>query len=139
MVRKFFSASAICQDGGIALIRIVIGLFMIYHGWEMFDREAMTQYLQWDTFKNPSAETMIYAGKVFELIAGVLLVLGLFTRIAAILMIGTLGYIAFFVGDGKVWAGAQHPFMFVLMGILFLFTGAGKYSLDNKLFNPGKR
>ena len=134
-MKKFFSSSPVWQNTGLALIRIIVGLFMIYHGWEMFDTELMNKYLEWDMFKNPSAKTMIYAGKVAELIAGILLVLGLFTRIAAILVIGTLGYIAFFVGNGKVWADAQHPFLFVLLGLLFFFTGPGKYSLDHVLFN----
>ena len=134
-MKKLFSASPFCQNAGLALIRIIVGLFMVYHGWEVFDEEAMNKYLEWDTFKNPSAKTMIYAGKVAELIAGILLVFGLFTRIAAILVIGTLGYIAFFVGNGQVWADAQHPFLFVLLGLLFFFTGPGKYSLDHILFN----
>jgi uncharacterized membrane protein YphA (DoxX/SURF4 family) len=137
-MKKFFSASPLWQNSGFALIRIIVGLFMIYHGWEMFDTEIMNKYLDWDMFKNPSAKTMIYAGKVAELIAGILLVLGLFTRIAAILVIGTLGYIAFFVGNGKVWADAQHPFLFVLLGFLFFFTGPGKYSFDHFLFNKKK-
>lgn len=137
-MKKFFSTSPLWQDGGLALIRIIFGLFMVYHGWEIFNTEAMNKYLEWDMFKNSFAKTMIYAGKVAELIAGILLVLGLFTRVAAILVIGTLGYIAFFVGNGKVWADAQHPFLFVLLGLLFFFTGPGKYSLDHFLFNKKK-
>jgi putative oxidoreductase len=137
-MKKIFSSSPVWQNTGLALIRIIVGLFMIYHGWEIFDEEKMKDYLTWDQFKNPSAKTMIYAGKVSELIAGILLVLGLFTRIAAILVIGTLGYIAFFVGSGKVWADAQHPFLFVLLGLLFFFTGPGKYSFDHFLFNKKK-
>jgi putative oxidoreductase len=134
-MNKFFSATPIAQHLGIAIVRIITGAFLIYHGWEVFDRTAMIKYLEWDQFHDSSGETMVYAGKVAELVAGVLLVLGLFTRIASILVIGTLGYIAFFIGDGKVWAGAQHPFFFVLLGFLFLFTGPGALSLDSLLFN----
>jgi putative oxidoreductase len=80
---------------------------------------------------------MVYAGKATELIAGIFLLLGLFTRVAAIILAFTLGYIAFFVGHGKVWYEDQHPFLFVLLFIVIFFTGAGRYSLDNILF--GKR
>lgn len=133
-MNRLFSSLPIALDEGIAIVRIITGLFLVYHGWEIFDAEVMNGYLQWDMFKNPSAKTMIYAGKVFELLAGILFVIGLFTRVAAILVIGTLGYIAFFVGNGKVWADAQHPFLFVLLGLLLFFTGPGTLSADNLLF-----
>jgi putative oxidoreductase len=85
-------------------------------------------------FKNSSGKTMVYAGKASEFISGILLVLGLFTRIAALLVIGTLGYISFFLGNGEIWMDAQHPFLFVLFGVVFLFVGGGKLSLDNLIF-----
>jgi uncharacterized membrane protein YphA (DoxX/SURF4 family) len=138
-MNKLFSSSPIFQNSGIAIVRIIIGIFLIYHGWEMVDAKAMNDYLQWDMFKNSSsAETMIYAGKVSELVAGILLVIGLFTRVAAILVIGTLGYIAFFVGHGKIWYNDQYPFLFVLFGFLFLFTGPGALSVDGLIFKRNR-
>lgn len=135
-MNKFFLSSPLWQNNGIALIRIVVGAFLIYHGWEMFNAAKMNEYLQWDMFKNSSsAKAMVYAGKASELAAGILLVIGLFTRIAAILVIGTLGYIAFFVGHGKIWYDDQYPFLFVLLALVFLFMGGGRLSLDNLLFN----
>lgn len=110
---------------------------MIYHGWEVFNTETMNGYLQWDQFKNSSGKFFVYAGKASELIAGIFLVAGLFTRIAAIVLIATLGYISFFIGHGKIWYDDQHPFLFVLLGFVILVTGGGKYSLDNIVF--GKR
>jgi putative oxidoreductase len=133
-MNRFFSSSPVGAHFALALVRIFIGAFLIYHGKEAFDTEAMNKYLEWDIFKNSSGKTMVYAGKIAELAAGILLVLGLFTRIAALLVIGTLGYITFFVGNGIIWMDEQHPFMFVLFGFLFLFMGGGKLSLDNLIF-----
>jgi putative oxidoreductase len=62
------------------------------------------------------------------------LILGLFTRFAALITVGTFVYIVFFIGKGKFWMEDQHPFLFVLLGVLFLFTGPGSFSLDSKLF-----
>ncbi|WP_373549454.1 hypothetical protein [Haliscomenobacter sp.] len=70
--------------------------------------------------------------------AGILLTLGLLTRVGALICIGTLAYITFFVGHGKFWYEDQHPFMFVLFGVLFFFMGPGKWSLDALLF-PNKK
>jgi putative oxidoreductase len=57
------------------------------------------------------------------LLAGVLLVLGLFTRVAALLCVGTFLYITFFIGHGRFWMEDQHPFLFALFGVLFLSPG----------------
>jgi putative oxidoreductase len=47
-----------------------------------------------------------------------------------------MAYITFKIGHGKFWYEDQHPFMFVLFGLLFFFTGPGKWSLDHVLFKP---
>lgn len=108
---------------------------MIYHGLELFSAEKMNGYLQWDLFKNSeSAKIMVYAGKAAELTGGILMFFGLFTRIAAIILIVTMAYISFFVGHGKVWYDDQHPFLFVLLALVFLFMGGGRASLDHILF-----
>lgn len=131
-MKRFFSSLPLWQDNGLALIRIVTGGFLIYHGCEMFDTPAMNEYFKWDMFKDSSnARIFVYSGKVAELVSGILLVLGLFTRIACIIVICTLGYIAFFVGHGKIWYEDQYPFLFVLIGLIFIFTGPGSFSLDS--------
>ena len=112
-----------------------MGYFMFYHGWEIFDAKAMNSYLQWDMFKNSSSgKTMVYAGKAAELAGGLFLFIGLYTRIAAIILIGTMAYISFFVGHGKIWYDDQHPFLFVLLGFVFFFMGGGRWSADHFLF-----
>ena len=95
----------------------------------------MKGYEGWDNFKNSSFGVfLVYLGKASELVAGILLFFGLLTRLAALIMIVTLLYIALFVGHGKVWYDDQHPFLFVLLGFVFIFCGPGKWSIDNILF-----
>ena len=134
-MKRFFSSSPLGRDNGLALIRIIVGGFLIYHGWEMFDATAMDEYFKWDMFKDSAvAKFFVFGGKVAELLSGILLVLGLFTRIACIILICTLGYIAFFVGHGKIWYEDQYPFLFVVIGFIFFFTGPGSFSLDSVIF-----
>ena len=66
-----FSPAPILLNNGIAIIRIVVGLLLIYHGIEIFTPETMNSYLQWDMFKGPYGKFMVYAGKTTEFIAGV--------------------------------------------------------------------
>jgi putative oxidoreductase len=103
----------------------------VYHGWEVFDKEIMKVYAGWDSFKGFSAPlTMAYFGKTSELVAGILLTIGLLTRVACIIIMGTFIYITFLVGNGKFWYEDQHPFMFLLIGLMFFFTGPGIFSVD---------
>jgi len=134
-MNKFFSSSPYALNTGLLIVRVAIGMFLIYHGWEIFNNAKMNEYLTWDAFRYSSAGPfLVYAGKAAELVAGVLLFLGLFTRIAAFLVIGALGYIAFNLGNGIIWNNDQHPFLFVMFGVLFLFTGPGTISVDHSLF-----
>jgi putative oxidoreductase len=134
-MKRFFSPLPLGRGNGLALIRVIVGGFLIYHGWEMFDTTAMNEYFKWDMFKDsPVAKFFVYGGKVAELLSGILLVLGLFTRIACIILICTLGYIAFIVGHGKIWYEDQYPFLFVVIGFIFFFTGPGSFSLDSVIF-----
>jgi putative oxidoreductase len=134
-MNKIFSASPLWQQQGLAIIRIIVGLFLVYHGWEVFDAAKMKEYTTWNTWKDyPSPEFMVYLGKTSELAGGVLLTLGLFSRLACIIIAGTMLYIVFFVGNGKFWSNDQHPFLFVLIAFIFFFTGPGKWSLDQLIF-----
>jgi uncharacterized membrane protein YphA (DoxX/SURF4 family) len=134
-MNNFFSSSALWQSNGLALIRIVIGTFLVYHGWEIFSVEKMNGYLKWDVFKDSSVgRILVYVGKGSELVAGILLFLGLLTRIACLILICTMVYIAFFLGNGKIWYEDQYPFLFALFGLVFIFTGPGSLSIDKLIF-----
>jgi uncharacterized membrane protein YphA (DoxX/SURF4 family) len=133
-MKYFFSSGPLYQQTGIAIIRIVVGLFLVYHGWEVFDAEKMKGYAQWDQFNNQPATIMVYAGKLAEFIGGIFLTFGFMTRVASLLIAGTMLYISFFVGNGKIWYEDQHPFLFVLLAMVFFFTGPGKWSVDGKIF-----
>jgi len=115
----------------IAIIRIIIGCFMIIHGMEIFSHEKMQGYIDW---KLPYPVLMLYFGKSCELLAGILLFFGLFTRVGALIMAATMTGITFMIGHGKFYMEDQHPFLFVLFAFIFFFDGGNKWSLDNMLF-----
>lgn len=103
---------------------------MAYHGLEVFNRELMVEYANWDSINGlPAPEFMVYLGKGLELVMGLFLLLGILTRLAGALIIVNMLYICFFIGSGKFWAGDQHPFLFAVFGFLFLMTGPGTWSL----------
>jgi len=133
-MKTLFSASPIWQNKAMGIIRIILGSLILYHGQEVFDEKVMNVYLGWETFGGPNGETMLYFGKSSELIAGIFILLGLFTRLGAVLVISTLLFVTFFVGSGRFWYEDQHPFMFVLLGLVYFFNGPGAWSLDALIF-----
>ncbi|MGI8600652.1 MAG: DoxX family protein [Chitinophagaceae bacterium] len=122
------------QKSGLAIIRIVTGLLMLYHGLELFDSAKMDEYLKWDVIKKlPVPEIMVYIGKGIELVGGIFFILGFLTRIAALFMAINMFFICFYVGNGKFYYEDQHPFVFGLLCLVFFFSGAGIWSLDEKM------
>jgi len=133
-MNNFFSSSPLWQTTGLTLIRCVLGAFLIYHGCEIFSESKINGYLEWDVFKGSNGKLLVMAGKASELIAGIFFVLGFLTRVASLFTVGTMIYITFFLGHGKIWYEDQYPFLFILLALVFFFTGAGRISLDNLLF-----
>ncbi len=119
------------QGQALAVLRIVTGLLLVYHGKEVFDGALMGEYQEWTQFGGST--WLPYLGKGAEFVAGLMLVAGFLTRLAALVTAGTFGYITFFIGGGKFWYEDQHPFMFLLLGILFLIIGGGLWSVDRRM------
>ncbi len=135
-MKRILSASPRHLEKTLLFLRIAIGLMTAYHGLEVFNPEKMAGYAVWDSFNHFSAPLLpVYVGKSAELLVGILLMAGLLTRAAAIILIGTMSYIVFFIGQGRVWYEEQHPFLFLLFGVLFLFSGGGRWSVDHVLFD----
>jgi putative oxidoreductase len=131
-MKRFLSPLPLWQNEGLFLVRVVFSFFLIYHGYEVFDEKLMKGYTEWDAFK--SSPWLPYLGKAIELLAGILLLFGFLTRLSCLVTIATFGFITFFVGNGKFWYEDQHPFMFVLLALVFIFTGPGALALDNSIF-----
>jgi len=140
-MQRLFTAGPVGQSKGIALVRIITGVLLVFHGWECFDTAKMTMYTGWFTdrhYANPAV--WAYAGKIAELLAGIGFVLGFLTRVAALGAIAAFAGIIFLLGDkGKILEGDQHPFLFILLSLVFLFTGPGALSLDGLLFKNRKK
>jgi putative oxidoreductase len=128
----FFSDSSLSfKEEGLAILRIITGLLMAYHGIEALDSSKIAEYSQWDSIRSlPYPYFMAALGKWVELIGGLLLAAGLFTRLAALAVAGVMLFICFKLGTGKFYYDDQHPFLFVLLTAVWFLLGSGPWSLD---------
>jgi len=139
MIKKLFSPNPLWNNNGLVALRIITGLLMAYHGAEIFNRAAIEVYLTWDVIKGlPAPEVMVYIGKGIEFFSGVCLVVGLFTRVASLLMAIDMLFICFKIGNGRFYYEDQHSFLFALVALIFFFTGPVKWGLDFILFKKAK-
>ncbi len=132
---KLLSPKSFFLEESLAIVRIAVGLMMAYHGLEIFNPELMAGYAKWEVIqKLPFPDYIAYVGKGIEFVTGVAFVLGVFTRIAAVFMAGNMLFICFFIGNGRFYYEEQHPFLFAVLAVIFVFTGPMKWALDFKFF-----
>lgn len=117
----------------LSVLRIMSGLLFLAHGTQKFLGFPAGDFagIGW-AFAHPGA----FAG-VIELVAGALIVLGLFTRPAAFLASGTMAA-AYFIGHApqNFWPVnnmGDAAILYCFVFLYFVFAGPGPISLDAKL------
>ncbi|MET3981591.1 putative oxidoreductase [Mucilaginibacter sp. UYP25] len=126
------------------LLRITLGIFLFMKGYAFFHNMAFLQYTIEDQRLidlSPTAlEVLMYYITFVHLAGGVLIALGLLTRLSSILqlpiVIGAIFLINIFKSapNSDLWLSI---FACVLLGI-FAVIGSGPISL-NKLLSPGEQ
>lgn len=119
---------------GYTLIRVALGLILLPHGFaKLFLNDAVPtsrHFVQWG-WAYPLAWT--YFIGALEFFGGLLLALGLFTRVAAAAFVIEMSVISFAVLYPH-WDWGRHGMEYTLfMGIVALgicLAGGGRYSLD---------
>ena len=138
MFKKIVYTSNGLWDAGGVILRVAAGLIIFKYGLEIFSADKMKGYSDWLTDLNfPASEALAYTGKLSELVGGLLMALGLFTRIAAIPLIITMIVIGFIMGEPEFLA-ADGSILLLLIFFHFLLTGPGKFSFDHLLFSKTK-
>lgn len=100
----------------------------------------MAVYMTWEPVqKLPAAKWMVIGGKGIELLGGIMLALGWYTRLAGTLIALVMLFICFYIGEGKFWYQDQHPFLLAMIAALYAVGGSGRYGIDHrmvKIINP---
>ena len=118
----------------LSLVRIMVGLLFLEHG--------MSKLLGFPPGPSPSMFALSWFAGVIELVGGALVVLGLFTRVAAFIMSGemAIGYFLSHAPRGffPMLNGGDAAILFCFIFLYFAVAGGGPWSLDRLLW-PGRR
>ena len=123
---------------GLLLLRGVVGLAFIHHGWPKFQHA-----FSWMGPDSGVPSFLQALAALSEFGGGFALILGLLTRLAAFGLTCTMAYAVFMVhipkGDPFVSMGG-HSYelaaVYLVIMVVLLSQGAGYFAVDSLLFKP---
>lgn len=120
----------------LLLLRLGLGVIFVYHGYPKIFTHAHQTMQEFPRMGFPSYFALV-AG-VIEFFGGWLLVLGLFTRIAALLLAGemAIAILRVHLPQGGVMAVSNYQFPLALAvgAFALVAVGAGAISMDRAIF-----
>ena len=135
------------QNVGLLLARLGLGGILLLHGWMRWSAGVQKQIDYLTQFRTPYAEVAAWGSIVFELVGGVLLIVGALTRFVGL---GVLidnpdhRYTSWYKWpptllnpDGTYKGGYEYNVALGLLGLLLFVMGGGAVSID-RLFRRKK-
>ena len=137
MLNFLFKSKPNYINFGLLFYRLAIGASMFYHGYlkwlggsqGLYNLGAMLAPLG----VTGGYEILGTIAAFAEMVGGILVALGLFTRIGSLMLIGTLATATLLHLSGNFF-GWDYPSQMGFGAIMLFFAGAGRFSLDKALF-----
>lgn len=140
---KAVGASALghLADLGPLCLRVGVGAAFAVHGWQKYDQIGVSNFAGFlESLNVPAPETVAWLQTIAEGIGGLMLIVGLMTRLATLpliaIMIGAITLVKVdlpgvgFVVDASVGIGWELETALLAGLLALLFVGPGRLSLD---------
>jgi putative oxidoreductase len=129
------------QPVGIMLLRIVLGVAMVFHGYSKvvpaggLQGDHLSALNHWAHIVQGMGlpRWLGYVSALTEFVGGIFLILGLLTRFCAFLVTVNMLFAIAMVNIHKGYAGAEYSVALAAMAFLVLVAGPGKGALDRRL------
>lgn len=122
-------------DLGKLLLRILVGGLMLFHGFAKVTYGI--DFVKASVVRSGLPEFLAYGVYLGEIVAPIMLILGLKTRAASVVLAFTMLIAIYTVHLGHIFALNKHgawvielPVFYLGTALAILFLGAGKYSVD---------
>lgn len=138
MLNFLFKSKPDYINFGLLFYRLALGISMFYHGYLKYVSGEQGLYKVGSMLSAlgvPSGFEVILGtiASYAEMVGGILLIIGLFTRIGTLLVVGTLAVATILNLNGNFFSW-DYPSQMAFGAIMLFFAGAGRYSLDKALF-----
>ncbi|MEO8962504.1 MAG: DoxX family protein [Ginsengibacter sp.] len=117
---------------GMLVLRVVLGLLVANHGYTKFVQFNTLRY-KFMNFMHLGSTVSLCLIIFAELICGILLILGLFTRLACIPIIIGMSVVVFIAANGHIFAEGERGMMYLAATVTILFCGPGRISVDGMM------
>lgn len=114
--------------------RVFISALMLVHGLPKFMKLISSEPIQFADPIGVGMETSLFLAVFSEFFCSILIMLGLYTRLASIPLIITMLVAVFQVHLNDPFSKQEMGLHYLLVYFIILIAGAGKYSLDYLLF-----
>jgi len=123
----------------VTILRVIIGFIFAAHGWQKFNEWTIAgTQASFAKMGVPAAEIAAPAVAVLELGGGIALILGVLTRVVALLlaldMLGALFLVHASAGVFAATGGYELVLLLAAATLAVALTGAGRISVDRALF-----
>ncbi len=131
---KFFSTkySTGAFNFGMFILRVVLGLLVASHGYAKFIKFGTLKY-KFMNFMHLGSTTSLTLIIFAELVCGILLILGLFTRLASIPIIIGMSVVVFVAANADIFGQGERGMMYLAAAVTVLFCGPGRISIDGMM------
>lgn len=117
-------------------LRVALGVVFIYHGYGKVFGETAGMGTAWMGGNNALPMVIQVLVSWGEFLGGLALLVGLFTRYAAVgiilIMAGAIVTVHGQNGFGMKGGGYEYNFVLIMMCLALLASGPGKFAVDNK-------
>lgn len=125
------------------LLRIVVGINYFNHGFTRLGNipgfmDSMVSAMEGAWMPEPLVRLTAFLVSPVEFIAGLFLILGLFTRATLVVLFGLMAILMYGVTVVQNWDGASSQLIYnIVLFILLAGVGYNRWALDQVLFQRG--
>ena len=127
LISANYTAGAI--NAGLLILRVGLGVLMVPHGYDKI--KNFDQYsAQFLNFLGLGSKVSLGLDIFAEFFCALLVVFGLFTRLACIPLVIAMLVAVFMAHNGEIFGQGEHAMLFAIGYLTVFITGPGRYSAD---------
>lgn len=127
------NSNPIFRDIILLIVRVFIGFTMLSHGFPKLQMLLEGGKIEFYDFLGLGPQITLILTTIAEFVCSILLILGLFTRVALGFLIFTMVIAAFVVHGADPFEKRELAFIYLSVYLLLMAYGAGRISVDHMI------
>ncbi|REC44049.1 DoxX family protein [Chryseobacterium pennipullorum] len=127
------NSSSIPKDIVLLVVRVFVGFAMLSHGFPKLQMLLEGGKIEFFDFLGLGPQISLILTVFAEFVCSILLILGLFTRVALGFLIFTMAMAAFVVHGADPFEKREMALTYLSVYLLLMVIGAGKISVDHMI------